>query len=231
MLASDTAGNELLSFFPSLKACIYIQCKCRETGKDQGGNSRPLKDQQSTGSPSHVVYREVWGVALTGVLTGQPLSHEMYIKFPAPTLYRLREGNIIGCGAIRVPYGSGGLETPHVITILRGNRETPLTICQCRRWPAPGRRGAEAGDVRRGEVGPAHSAANLRNKSARAESVEREAGAGPWETRNSYTCAGRRAGACHRGCHAEAGEAAEERTVYRIVPPPDSRGTGERIPS
>ncbi len=30
-----------------------------------------------------------------------------------------------------------------------------------------------------------------------------------------------RAGSC---------EAAEERTVYRIVPPPDSRGTGERIP-
>ncbi|VCW64230.1 hypothetical protein BANRA_03513 [Klebsiella pneumoniae] len=46
-----------------------------------------------------------------------------------------------------------------------------------------------------------------------------------WGTRNSHTCAGHRAGkACHRGCHArEAGEAAEERTVYSIVPPADSR--------
>ncbi len=36
-------------------------------------------------------------------------------------------------------------------------RSPPLTICQCRRWPAPGRRGVIAGDVRRGEVGLAHS--------------------------------------------------------------------------
>ncbi len=44
------------------------------------------------------------------------------------------------------------------IRSLRGNREiSPLTICQCRRWPAPGRRGVIAGDVRRGEVGLAHS--------------------------------------------------------------------------
>ncbi len=44
------------------------------------------------------------------------------------------------------------------IRSLRGNREiSPLTICQCRRRPAPGRRGVIAGDVRRGEVGLAHS--------------------------------------------------------------------------
>ncbi len=43
------------------------------------------------------------------------------------------------------------------IRSLRGNRRSPLTICQCRRWPAPGRRGVIAGDVRRGEVGLAHS--------------------------------------------------------------------------
>ncbi len=44
------------------------------------------------------------------------------------------------------------------IRSLRGNREiSPLTICQCRGWPAPGRRGVIAGDVRRGEVGLAHS--------------------------------------------------------------------------
>ena len=38
-----------------------------------------------------------------------------------------------------------------------GTGRSPLTICQCRRWPAPGRRGVIAGDVRRGEVGLAHS--------------------------------------------------------------------------
>ncbi|SQC10083.1 Retron-type reverse transcriptase [Klebsiella pneumoniae] len=54
------------------------------------------------------------------------------------------------------------------IRSLRGNREiSPLTICQCRRWPAPGRRGAEAGDVRRGEVGLAHSSCEAGEQSAR----------------------------------------------------------------
>ncbi|VCV48985.1 hypothetical protein BANRA_03050 [Klebsiella pneumoniae] len=51
-----------------------------------------------------------------------------------------------------------GLRPGMSIRSLRGNREiSPLTICQCRRWPAPGRRGVIAGDVRRGEVGLAHS--------------------------------------------------------------------------
>ncbi len=54
------------------------------------------------------------------------------------------------------------------IRALRGNREiSPLTICQCRRWSAPGRRGAEAGDVRRGEVGLAHSSCEAGEQSAR----------------------------------------------------------------
>ncbi len=118
------------------------------------------------------------------------------------------------------------------IRSLRGNREiSPLTICQCRRWPAPGRRGAEAGDVRRGEVGLAHSSCESGEQSARSGvSGAKERGQGKRGTATHapdaepgkyVTEAVTRAGSC---------EAAEERTVYRIVPPPDSRGTGERIP-
>lgn len=73
-------------------------------------------------------------------------------------------------------------------------------------------------------------AANLANNPQGAESVERRSGAkgnaeqphAPDAEPGKYvTEAVTRAGSC---------EAAEERTVYRIVPPPDSRGTGERIP-
>ncbi len=73
-------------------------------------------------------------------------------------------------------------------------------------------------------------AAKQANNPKGAESVERRSGARG--TRNSHTCAGHRAGkACHRGCHACGScEAAEERTVYSIVPPADSRSTGSRIP-
>ena len=112
------------------------------------------------------------------------------------------------------------------IRSLRGNREiSPLTICQCRRWPAPGRRGAEAGDVRRGEVGLAHSSCEAGEQSARSGvSGAKERGQGKRGTATHapdaepgkyVTEAVTRAGSC---------EAAEERTVYRIVPPPDSRG-------
>ena len=123
-----------------------------------------------------------------------------------------------------------GSETRHVNTIsTREPGDLPLTICQCRRWPAPGRRGS-AGDVRRGEVGPAHSSGEA------GEQPERSGVSGAKEramgTRNSHTCAGHRAGkACHRGCHAV--EAAKQRKKERfisIVPPADSRSTGSRIP-
>ncbi len=74
-------------------------------------------------------------------------------------------------------------------------------------------------------------AAKQANNPKGAESVERRSGA-KGERGNSHTCAGHRAGkACHRGCHACGScEAAEERTVYSIVPPADSRSTGSRIP-
>ncbi|VCY14924.1 hypothetical protein BANRA_03205 [Klebsiella pneumoniae] len=71
-------------------------------------------------------------------------------------------------------------------------------------------------------------AAKQANNPKGAESVERRSGA---RERGTATCAGHRAGkACHRGCHAGSCEAAEERTVYSIVPPADSRSTGSRIP-
>ena len=72
-------------------------------------------------------------------------------------------------------------------------------------------------------------AAKQANNPKGAESVERRSGA---KGNAEHTCAGHRAGkACHRGCHACGScEAAEERTVYSIVPPADSRSTGSRIP-
>ncbi len=120
-----------------------------------------------------------------------------------------------------------GLRPGMSIRSLRGNREiSPLTICQCRRRPAPGRRGVIAGMY--GEeksdslIVAAKQANNPKERSQWSE------GAGPRGTRNSHTCAGHRAGkACHRAVtRAGSCEAAEERTVYSIVPPADSRSTG-----
>ncbi|VDA33355.1 Group II intron-encoded protein LtrA [Klebsiella quasipneumoniae] len=119
-----------------------------------------------------------------------------------------------------------GSETPGMsIRSLRGNREiSPLTICQCRRWPAPGRRGVIAGDVRRGEVGLAHSSGEAGEQPERSGvSGAKERGQGECGTATHapdtepgkhVTEAVTRAGSC---------EAAEERTVYSIVPPADSR--------
>ncbi len=55
------------------------------------------------------------------------------------------------------PAGSGDPRHVNTISTREPGDLPPLTICQCRRWPAPGRRGVIAGDVRRGEVGLAHS--------------------------------------------------------------------------
>ncbi|VCZ58686.1 hypothetical protein BANRA_03454 [Klebsiella pneumoniae] len=101
------------------------------------------------------------------------------------------------------------------IRSLRGNREiSPLTICQCRRWPAPGRRGVIAGDVRRGEVGLAHSSGEAGEQPERSGVSGAKEGQGE---RGTATCAGHRAGkACHRGCHA-CGEAAKQRKKERFT--------------
>ncbi|EFN6687550.1 hypothetical protein EIG56_20670 [Escherichia coli] len=64
-----------------------------------------------------MAYREVWGEALTGVLTGQQLSHEMYIKLPGADVVLLTEGNIIGCDTASATWTRRGLRPWHVNTI------------------------------------------------------------------------------------------------------------------
>ncbi|VDB02605.1 hypothetical protein BANRA_05537 [Klebsiella pneumoniae] len=100
------------------------------------------------------------------------------------------------------------------IRSLRGNREiSPLTICQCRRWPAPGRRGVIAGDVRRGEVGLAHSSGEAGEQPERSGvSGAKERGQG---TRNSHMRRTQSRKACHRGCHVR--EAAKQRKKERFT--------------
>ncbi len=118
------------------------------------------------------------------------------------------------------------------IRSLRGNREiSPLTICQCRRRPAPGRRGVIAGDVRRGEVGLAHSSGEAGEQPERSGvSGAKERGQGERVTASVTCFPGSVSGACVAVPRAGSCEAAEERTVYSIVPPADSRSTGSRIP-
>ncbi|VCX50487.1 Group II intron-encoded protein LtrA [Klebsiella pneumoniae] len=155
----------------------------------------------------------------------------MYIKLPGADVVLLTEGNIIGCDTASATWTRRGLRPWHVNTI--STREPgdlpPLTICQCRRWPAPGRRGVIAGDVRRGEVGLAHSSGEAGEQPERSGvSGAKERGQGNAEQPHApdtepgkhVTEAVTRAGSC---------EAAEERTVYSIVPPADSRSTGSRI--
>ncbi len=127
------------------------------------------------------------------------------------------------------PAGSGTLACQYDLYAGTG-RSPPLTICQCRRRPAPGRRGVIAGDVRRGEVGLAHSSGEAGEQPERSGvSGAKERGQGErgtathapdTEPGKHVTEAVTRAGSC---------EAAEERTVYSIVPPADSRSTGSRI--
>ncbi|MBM5768217.1 hypothetical protein D3M49_14255 [Klebsiella pneumoniae] len=54
---------------------------------------------------------------MTGVLTGQPLSHEMYIKLPGADVVLLTEGNIIGCDTASATWTRRGLRPWHVNTI------------------------------------------------------------------------------------------------------------------
>jgi hypothetical protein len=66
---------------------------------------------------SCVARREACREALTGVLTGQPLSHEMYIKLPGADVVLLTEGNIIGCDTASATWTRRGLRPWHVNTI------------------------------------------------------------------------------------------------------------------
>ncbi|MGX3842968.1 hypothetical protein ACWJPE_28725, partial [Klebsiella pneumoniae] len=52
----------------------------------------PQKHHYTLNQQVGSITREVWGEALTGVLTGQPLSHEMYIKLPGADVVLLTEG-------------------------------------------------------------------------------------------------------------------------------------------
>ncbi|RRE79439.1 hypothetical protein EAO19_30945 [Klebsiella pneumoniae] len=57
------------------------------------------------------------GRSVDRVLTGQPLSHEMYIKLPGADVVLLTEGNIIGCDTASATWTRRGLRPWHVNTI------------------------------------------------------------------------------------------------------------------
>ncbi len=67
----------------------------------------------------------VWGEALTGVLTGQPLSQEMYIKLPGADVVLLTEGNIIGC-VCECHMDPAGSETACQYDLYAGTGRSPL---------------------------------------------------------------------------------------------------------
>ncbi|MBM5770734.1 hypothetical protein D3M49_27645 [Klebsiella pneumoniae] len=64
---------------------------------------------------------------MTGVLTGQPLSHEMYIKLPGADVVLLTEGNIIGCDTASATWTRRGLRPWHVNTISTREPGSPGT--------------------------------------------------------------------------------------------------------
>ncbi len=99
----------------------------------------------------------------------------MYIKLPSADVVLLTEGNIIGvryCECHMDPAGSETTTACQYDLYAGTGRISPLTICQCRNVPAPGRR-VIAGDVRRGEVGLAHSSGEAGEQPERSRSVER----------------------------------------------------------
>ena len=60
--------------------------------------------------------REACCEALTGVLTGQPLSHEMFIKFPGADVLLYAEGNIARRAIASSVWTRRGLRPWHVST-------------------------------------------------------------------------------------------------------------------
>ena len=109
-----------------------------------------------------------------------------------------------------------GLRPRMSIRSYAGTGRSPLTICQCRRWPAPGRRGVIAGDVRRGEVGPLIVAAKQANNPKGAESVSEGAGQGK---RGTATCAPDAEPGKHvtEAAHGRGSCEAAERTVFTAL--------------
>ena len=93
------------------------------------------------------VVREGIGEASAGDRIGQPLSRESE-REPGADAVLIVEGNMDGCAIASARPARRGL--PGMCRrSLCGNREIScLTRAARRRWPAPGRRGAEAGDAR-----------------------------------------------------------------------------------
>ncbi|RRE28516.1 hypothetical protein EAN76_20585 [Klebsiella pneumoniae] len=62
---------------------------------------------------------------MTGVLTGQPLSHEMYIKLPGADVVLLTEGNIIGCDTASATWTRRGLRPACQYDLYAGTGRSP----------------------------------------------------------------------------------------------------------
>ena len=97
--------------------------------------------------PCAVVCEDI-GEASVGDRIGQPLSREIGLLLGADAVL-LAEGNM-GGALLRAPVRPGAVVDPGMCgRSLCGNREIScLTRAARRLWPAPGRRGAEAGDAR-----------------------------------------------------------------------------------
>ncbi len=113
------------------------------------------------------------------------------------------------------------------IRSLRGNREISSDHLPVSEMARTGKTRVIAGDVRREKSDSLIVAAKqANNPKGRSHGAKEPGNAEQPHMRRTQSRK-----ACHRGCHACGScEAAEERTVYSIVPPADSRSTGSRIP-
>jgi len=93
--------------------------------------------------------REGIGEASAGDRIGRPFSREIDVILGADAVL-LAEGYMDGHAILRVPARPGAVGDPGMCgRSLYGNREIScLARAARRRWPAPGRRGAVAGDAR-----------------------------------------------------------------------------------
>ena len=113
-----------------------------------------MKVHCDEGVASHIgpepcaVVREDIGEASAGECIGQPLSREIGLILGADAVL-LAEGNTDGCVTASAYPAQRGRRPWHVRTLLaREPGDLMSDRAACRPWPAPGRRGAEAGDAR-----------------------------------------------------------------------------------
>ncbi len=109
----------------------------------------------------------------------------MYIKLPGADVVLLTEGNIIGCDTASATWTRRGLRPWHVNTISTRERNLPSDHLPVSEWPAPGRRGVAAGDVRKREKSDSLIVAAKQANNPKGRSQWSE-GAGPRGTRNSH---------------------------------------------